>query len=191
LEAALEIQITPAIRRLRRLLYCGEWIESHALHVYLLNAPDFLGYESGLEMAEKYPDEVNRGLRMKKHGNELLETLGGRAIHPVNVAVGGFYRCPRREDLQLLIPDFEWCLQAAVETVRWVAAFDFPDLQCNYQLISLSHDEEYPMNDGRLVTSRGESIEVKDFESEFEERHVEHSTALHSLRKKTGDSYLA
>ena len=93
LEAALGITITPEIRRLRRLLYCGEWIESHALHVYLLNAPDFLGYESGLEMAEKYPDEVNRGLRMKKHGNELLEVLGGRAIHPINVTVGGFYRC--------------------------------------------------------------------------------------------------
>ena len=126
LEAALDVTITPEIRRLRRLLYCGEWIESHALHVYLLNAPDFLGFESGLEMAEKFPDEVNRGLRMKKHGNQLLEVLGGRAIHPVNVGVGGFYRSPRREDMQNLIPDFEWCLQAAVETTRWVAGFDFP-----------------------------------------------------------------
>ncbi len=190
LEAALQLKVTPEIRRLRRLLYCGEWIESHALHVYLLNTPDFLGYESGLEMADKYPVEVNRGLRMKKHGNELLEVLGGRAIHPVNVAVGGFYRSPRREDLQRLIPDFEWCLQAAVETTRWVASFDFPDFQCDYQLVSLSHDDEYPMNEGRIVTSDGESIAVEDFESEFEERQVEHSTALHSLRKKTGQSYL-
>jgi coenzyme F420-reducing hydrogenase alpha subunit len=190
LEASQAVEITPDIRRLRRLLYCGEWIESHALHVYLLNAPDFLGYESGLEMAEKYPDEVNRGLRMKKHGNELLESLGGRAIHPVNVTVGGFYRCPRREEMQRLIPDFEWCLQAAVETTRWVAAFDFPDFRCDYQLVSLSHDDEYPMNEGHILTSGGESIAVQDFEHEFEERHVEHSTALHSLRTKTGQSYL-
>ena len=190
LEAALGVEITPEIRRLRRLLYCGEWIESHALHVYLLNLPDFLGYESGLEMAEKYPDEVNRGLRMKKHGNELLAVLGGRAIHPINVAVGGFYRCPRREDLQRLIPDLQWCLQAAVETTRMVAALEFPDFRCDYQLVSLSHDDEYPMNEGRIVTSDGESLAVEDFESEFEERHVEHSTALHSLRKKTGDAYL-
>jgi coenzyme F420-reducing hydrogenase alpha subunit len=190
LEAALGVTITPELRRLRRLLYCGEWIESHALHVYLLNAPDFLGFASGLEMAERFPDEVNRGLRMKKHGNQLLEILGGRAIHPINVAVGGFYRSPRRDDLQRLIPDFEWCLQAAIETTRWVASFDFPDYCCDYQLVSLAHDDEYPMNEGRIVTSGGESIRVENYEQEFEERQVAHSTALHSLRKTTGQSYL-
>ena len=190
LEAALGITISPEIRRLRRLLYCGEWIESHALHVYLLNAPDFLGFESGLEMAEQFPEEVNRGLRMKKHGNQLLEVLGGRAIHPINIAVGGFYRAPRRDDLQRLIPDFEWALQAAGETTRWVAGFDFPDFSCDYQLVSLSHDDEYPMNEGLIATSTEESITVEDYESQFEERHVEHSPALHSLRRETGDSYL-
>src|SRR6516165_3910576 len=88
LEAALAIRISPEIRRLRRLLYCGEWIESHALHIHFLHAPDFLGYDSGIAMAADYPIEVQRGLRLKKHGNQLLEALGGRAIHPVNVAVG-------------------------------------------------------------------------------------------------------
>ena len=190
LERALGIGVTPEVRRLRRLLYCGEWIESHALHIYLLNAPDFLGFESGLEMAEQFPDEVNRGLRMKKHGNELLELLGGRAIHPINVAVGGFYRLPRQQDLQRLIPDFQWGLQAAIETTRWVAEFDFPEFGCDYQLVSVSHDDEYPMNEGRIATSAGESLAVEEYENEFEERHVEHSTALHSLRKQTGETYL-
>jgi len=190
LEAALGIAITPEIRRLRRLLYCGEWIESHALHLYLLHAPDFLGFDSGLAMAESFPEEVKRGLRMKKHGNQILEVLGGRAIHPINVAVGGFYRSPRRDDLARLLPDLEWCLEAAVETTRWVAGFDFPDFACDYQLVSLAHDEEYPMNEGRIVTSGGESLDVNDFEKEFEERHVEHSTALHALRKATSETYL-
>ncbi|NND98061.1 MAG: Ni/Fe hydrogenase subunit alpha [Pirellulaceae bacterium] len=190
LEAALEVRITPDIRRLRRLLYCGEWIESHALHVYLLNAPDFVGHESGLEMAAEFPDEVQRGLRMKKHGNQLLEVLGGRAIHPVNVAVGGFYRAPRREDLQRLIPDLQWCLQAAIDTTRWVAGFDYPSFRCDYQLVSLAHADEYPMNEGSVVTSGGQTIEVNDYESEFQERQVEHSTALHSARRKTGETYL-
>ena len=95
------------LRRLRRLLYCGEWIESHALHVHMLHAPDFLGYDSGLALAKDYPDAMNRGLRLKKHGNQLLEVLGGRAVHPINVAVGGFYRLPRREELAALVPDFE------------------------------------------------------------------------------------
>ena len=190
LEAALGVSISPEIRRLRRLLYCGEWIESETLHVYLLNAPDFLGFDSGLAMAGPHPELVNRGLRLKKHGNELLEVLGGRAIHPINVAVGGFYRAPRREQLQRLIPDFEWGLEAAVETVRWVAGFDFPEFDGGYQLVSLAHDDEYPMNEGRIVTSAGESITVEAYENEFEELHVEHSTALHSLRKQTGATYL-
>src|SRR6185503_14203096 len=111
LEAGLGIVVTPEIRRLRRLLYCGEWIESHALHIHLLHAPDFLGLESGVAMVKDHREEFQRGLRLKKHGNELLEVLGGRPIHPINVAVGGFYRGPRREELAALIPDFEWGLE--------------------------------------------------------------------------------
>ena len=103
LEAALNVAITPEIRRMRRLLYCGEWIESHCLHMHLLHAPDFFGVASGIELAQRFPDEVNRGLKLKKHGNELLDVLGERAIHPINVAVGGFYRAPKRDELQRLI----------------------------------------------------------------------------------------
>lgn len=190
LESALGVEISPEIRQMRRLLYCGEWIESHALHVYLLNAPDFLGYDSGLEMAEKYPDEVKRGLRMKKHGNQLLEALGGRAIHPVNVGVGGFYKAPSRAEMTKLIPDLEWCLQAAIETTQWVASFDFPDFSCDYQLVSLAHEIEYPMNEGFVSTSNGERISVQDYENEFHEVQVAHSTAYHSLRTKSDSCYL-
>lgn len=189
LEAALSISITPEIRRLRRLLYCGEWIESHALHVYMLNAPDFLGFDGGLEMAKVHPDAVKRGLRMKKHGNQLLEVLGGRAIHPINVAVGGFYRLPRASELQSLLPDLRWCLEAAVETTRWVAGFDFPDFDGAYQLVSVTHENEYPMNEGHLLVSTGEQIQIADFETEFPERHVAHSTALHAYRKDTQAPY--
>jgi sulfhydrogenase subunit alpha len=190
IEGALGVSITPEIRRLRRLLYCGEWIESHALHMFLLNAPDFFGYDSGLDMARDFPEQINRGLRLKKHGNELLEVFGGRAIHPINVAIGGFYGMPRRDQVERLIPDFEWGLQAAQETTRWVASFPFPDLKCDHELVSLVHPDEYPMNEGRLETSAGESISVEDFETQFEERQAPHSTALHCVRKTTGRSYL-
>ncbi|HWB10128.1 MAG TPA: Ni/Fe hydrogenase subunit alpha [Pirellulales bacterium] len=189
LEAALGVQITPEIRRLRRLLYCGEWIESHALHVHLLHAPDFLGYESGIAMARDWPNEVNRGLRLKKHGNELLEVLGGRAIHPINVAVGGFYRAPRREEMAALIPDFEWGLAATVELTRWLAGLEFPDFERPYRFVALAHPDEYALNEGHVATSTGESIEVTDFESHFEERQVPHSTALHCVSKADGTPY--
>ena len=189
LEAALGVTISPEIRRLRRLLYCGEWIESHALHVHLLHAPDFLGYDSGIDMAADYPQEVNRGLQLKKHGNRLLEVLGGRAIHPINISVGGFYRAPRREELAALIPDFEWGLQAAIETVRWVATLNFPDFTRPYAMVALVHPDEYPLNEGDVTSSDGRCVPVADYEREFEEVHVAHSTALQSVRTDGRTSY--
>jgi len=189
LEAALGISISPEIRRLRRLLYCGEWIESHALHIHFLNAPDFLGYESGIAMAADHPLEVKRGLRLKKHGNQLLEVLGGRAIHPVNVAVGGFYRAPRREELAALIADFEWGLEAAVETTRWLAGLLFPDFSRPYEMVALVHPDEYPFNEGDVASTAGYSVPVTEYERRFEELHVSHSTALQSQRVDTGGCY--
>ena len=114
IEDACGVVVPPEIQALRRLLYCGEWIESHALHIYLLHAPDFLGYDGGLEMAKDHPDVVNRGLSIKKAGNELMEVVGGRSVHPVNVAVGGFHRFPTS---MISVPCYPRC--SAPGTTRW------------------------------------------------------------------------
>jgi coenzyme F420-reducing hydrogenase alpha subunit len=190
LEKALGIQVTPEIRTLRRLLYCGEWIESHALHMFLLHAPDFLGYESGISMAADHRELVEKGLRMKKIGNELLEILGGRAIHPINVTVGGFYRAPSRNALQGLLPDLHWGLRAALDTLALVSTFDFPDLNVDYECVSVKHPHEYPMNEGRVVSTSGLDIAVEEYERHFEERHMPQSTALHSVMLPEAKSYL-
>jgi coenzyme F420-reducing hydrogenase alpha subunit len=189
MEAALGLQITPEIRRLRRLLYCGEWIESHSLHMHLLHAPDFFGAPSGIELAKRFPKEIQRGLQLKKHGNRLLEALGGRAIHPINIAVGGFYRMPRREDLAQLIPDFEWGLSAAIDATRWVASFPFPDFMEDYEFVSLSHPDEYPFNEGELISSRGLRVKVTEFDKHFAETQVAYSTALQANRKDRQTPY--
>ncbi|HUG67402.1 MAG TPA: Ni/Fe hydrogenase subunit alpha [Pirellulaceae bacterium] len=190
LEQALAIKLTPEIRALRRLLYCGEWIESHALHVYLLHAPDFLGYESGISMAADHKSVVERGLRMKKIGNSLLEVLGGRAIHPVNVTVGGFYRAPRVSELKALLPELQWALNAAIETLQFVAAFDFPEFDVDYDFVSLKDPHEYPMNQGRIVSSGGLDISFEEYETHFAERHMPQSTALHSVMLPERKPYL-
>lgn len=190
LEKALGITVTPTIRRLRTLLYCGEWIESHGLHIHLLHAPDFFGAESGIELAKRFPNEVNRGLQLKKMGNRLLDVLGGRAIHPINVRVGGFYRIPTREQRTALIPDFEKGLEAAIETARWVAQFDFPDFDRPYEMVALTHPDEYAMNEGEIATTDGLRIPAEEFENEFFETHVSHSTALHAVRRTTKKPYL-
>jgi coenzyme F420-reducing hydrogenase alpha subunit len=180
IERAFGVVLPEPLRALRRLLYCGEWIESHALHVYMLHAPDFLGYESGITMAKDHPDEVNRGLQIKKIGNAVVTKVAGREIHPINVRVGGFWRLPRREELLPLVDSLEWARDAARQTVRWVAGFDFPSLRRDVEYVALRHPTEYPFNEGRIVSSAGIDIDADEYERTFAEDHVEHSNALHS-----------
>jgi len=190
LEQALGVTVSPEIRQLRRLLYCGEWIESHGVHIHLLHIPDFFGCQSSIELARRFPNEVNRGLRLKKIGNQLLEILGGRAVHPVNVAVGGFYRVPKKADLDPLLESLKWGLDAAIETTRWVAAFEFPEFDQEYEMVSLQHPSEYPMNEGHIASTAGLSIQVSEFEQHFSECQVPHSTALHAVRMPQQTPYL-
>ncbi len=182
LEAALHIQITPEIRSLRRLLYCGEWIESHGVHMHLLHIPDFFGCHSSIELAKLLPEQVNRGLRLKKIGNRLLEVMGGRAVHPINVAVGGFYKAPPVVELRSLLPDLQWGLDAAIAVAHWVAAFEFPGFVVDCEMVALRHPMEYPMNEGDIGSTKGLRIPVSEFENHFGERQVRHSTALQAVR---------
>ncbi len=185
-EDALGVRVDGPLRELRRLLYCGEWIQSHTLHVHLLHAPDFLGFDSAIEMAGAHRAAVERGLLVKKIGNEILETLGGRAIHPINVKVGGFHKVPERRDLQPLRDRLEHGLELAVEVVRLVAGFDFPDLQVTDELVAVDHPDEYPMMGERVVSDGGLDIAVADYLDHVEELHVEHSTALHARLVERG-----
>ncbi len=188
IEDACGVTITGPIRDLRRLIYCGEWIESHALHVYMLHAPDFLGYEDAIRMAKDHPDEVKRGLRLKKAGNEIVRLLGGREIHPINVRVGGFYKAPEKKEFCALAEELKWARDAALETVRWVATFAFPEFDRDYEFVALRHPDEYPFNEGRLVSNKGLDITVREFDQNFVEEHVAHSNALQS-RLKDRDAY--
>jgi len=180
-EDACGVTVPDTIRALRRLLYCGEWIESHALHVYLLHAPDFLGYESGIHMARDHPELVSRGLRLKRAGNRLIEVIGGRSVHPVNVRVGGFYRAPNPRDLRRLADELEWARQAALDTATWVAGFSFPDYEHDYEFVSLRDPAGYPVMGDRIFSSLGLDIGAGEYDEHFTEYQVPHSTALHSV----------
>ena len=185
-EDAAGVTVDGPIRELRRLLYCGEWIESHGLHVFMLHAPDFLGYESAIEMAKDHREVVQMGLKLKKIGNDIGNFLGGREIHPVNVKVGGFYKVPKKGDFTKLKEDLEWAADAAEKTIQWVSELPFPDFDQDYEFVSLSHPGEYPMNDGRLVSNRGLDIAVGEYPDHFEEEHVPYTNALHSVHKGHG-----
>lgn len=187
IEDALGVRVDGPLRDLRQLLYCAEWIESHTLHIHMLHAPDFLGCDSAIELAAINKRAVERGLEIKKIGNTLLEVLGGRAIHPVNVKVGGFYRVPTVAELTPLRADVERGLELALEVVDWVAQFDFPEQGLPYELVSTDSGDEYPILGNRVVSDRGLDIDAADFNDHIEEVHVEHSTALHAHILERGE----
>jgi coenzyme F420-reducing hydrogenase alpha subunit len=180
IEAACGVTVDGPVADLRRLLYCGEWIQSHALHIYLLHAPDFLGYPGVVEMARDHKSVVERGLALKKAGNAILELLGGRAIHPINVKVGGFYRAPSRIELSTLVEPLRRARDDALATVEWAAGFEFPDFTHDHELLALVQPGTYAIEAGVPTTDRGLTFPVAAFADHVIEEQVPHSSALHA-----------
>jgi coenzyme F420-reducing hydrogenase alpha subunit len=209
IEAALGLRVPDALRRLRRLLYCGEWIESHALHVFMLHAPDLLGYPSAVEMARDHRELVERGLALKRAGNRLLEVLGGRATHPVSPRVGGFTKVPSGAELRRLVPDLERACAIAAETARAASRWPFPELEVPYVFVA-ADAPDYPLEraEALLVGSSGgdshadgspgggprpaaggRRVALDAWDEHFAESQVPHSNALH-CRLADGGIYL-
>ncbi|MZE75733.1 Ni/Fe hydrogenase subunit alpha [Streptomyces xinghaiensis] len=185
IEDACGVTVGGQLAALRRLLYCGEWIESQALHIHLLHAPDFLGCDGAIELARTHRPEVERGLRLKQAGNAILELLGGRAVHPVNVRLGGFHRVPARSELEPLAERLRRSLDDARETVRWASGFDFPDAAVDADLLALAEPGGYAIDSGTptvLPAGGGplRSFPVAEFGEHVTEEQLPHSTALYS-----------
>lgn len=185
-EDACGVTVDGALADLRRLLYCGEWIESQILHIHLLHAPDFLGCDSAIDLARTHRPHVERGLRLKQTGNAIMELLGGRAIHPVNIRVGGFHRVPARAELRPLAERLLRARDDAWETVRWVSGFDFPDAHTDADLLALAEPGRYAIESGTPTVLPGgatvpsRAFPVRDFTRHVAEEQVPYSTALQS-----------
>ncbi len=181
MEDALGVEVTGPLRDLRRIAYCGEWIESHVLHAAMLHAPDFLGLDDALLIARENPALVEKALQLKKLGNDILDVIGGRAVHPVNLKVGGFYKAPDRQRLTALRDRLDWAMGASEDLARAFAGFDFPALEVDYACVSLRHPDEYAICEGRIVSNRGDDLALEDFLDHYHEEHVAHSNALHGV----------
>ncbi len=191
MEDAFQMEITTQIRDLRRLMYCGEWIESHVLHAAMLHAPDFLGLDDALQLAATNPEVVESALQLKKLGNDILEVIGGgRAIHPVNTRVGGFYKAPTKKAIRGLTDKLKWGIDASIELAKLFGTFDFPDYEYEYNYVSLTHPDEYAIVEGDVMSSEGLHIPVREFHKHFREKHVAHSTALQGSMREDGQPYL-
>ncbi|MDP2653742.1 MAG: nickel-dependent hydrogenase large subunit [Candidatus Omnitrophota bacterium] len=184
MEDVCGVKVEGPLRALRRLIYDGEWIESHILHIAMLHAPDFLGYEDAIQMAKDHPEVVKNALRLKKIGNDIMVVLGGREIHPINLKVGGFYKVPKKRDLRLLLDDLKWGLEAAVGLAKLAATFPFPELEMDYEFVAMRHPEEYAIIEGRLVSNKGIDARICEYDRVLVEEHVEHSTSLQTFVKE-------
>lgn len=190
MEQICQVTLDPQLEALRRLVYCGEWIESHALHVHMLHLPDFLGCQDVVQVAKSHPEAVRRGLRLKKLGNELIRVVGGREVHPVNLKVGGFYRLPDLERLEALVPELERAIEEAAESVSFLAELEFPEYEADYEYLALRHPSRYAIELGDLRTSAGVDVPVTGYDELLQEEHVRHSTALHSRLHHGGFAHL-
>jgi len=181
IESIFRIETSPWTRAMRRVMYCGEWLQSHSLHIHMLAAPDFLGFNSIIEMAEQHAAEVRRGLMLQTLGNDLIALFGGRSVHPVGVRTGGFYKAPSTESVQKMLARLQAALPDTEALVGWTASLDLPDDEQDFVCVALRHENEYPLNEGRIVSDHGLDISIDEYEAHFKESQVPHSTALHSL----------
>lgn len=187
IESALGIEVEEQTRVLRRLIYCGEWLESHALHVFMLHAPDFLGYDGAIEMArDGHQALLERGLAIKRAGNELMALVGGRSVHPVNLKVGGFHRPLRAGELKPVAESLRHAREELVEAVAWAGTLSFPERRIETEFAALGGEGDYPIERGALHSSAADPIGPDDFEQDYLETHVPHSTALHSHHRERG-----
>lgn len=189
LERAMGVfdQVDPEIRALRNLFYCGEWVESHTLHMFMLHLPDFLGYESAISMAADHRELVQQSLRIKKAGNAVIELLGGRSVHPVGACVGGFHRAPAESEVDDLLPEVKACRDLMCDVVLKLARLvEFPRLDRDYEFVSLVAPDEYPMNLGRIKSNKGLDVHQMEFADVIDEHQVAHSNALHAVIRGRG-----
>ncbi len=186
LEKILGVEVPEEVRKLRRIVYLGEWIESHVLHILMLHAPDFLGYESVLSMARDYPDIVRKGMKLKGWGNQVISVVGGRSVHPVSCRVGGFHRIIRRDELLPLLRGLGQVREYARELLEWVLKLPMPDLKRDAELVSLRGMGEYPILEGRVVSNKGLDVSEDVFENILVVEQAKYSTSLRYALKDRG-----
>jgi sulfhydrogenase subunit alpha len=180
-ENALKIKVTPQTKALRRLLALSAWIQSHTLSLYFLTAPDYLGFDGAVGMASKYEDAVKQALRLKKLGNDLGEIVGGRAIHPISAVVGGFTKIPNKEDMAQIRQRIKQEKDDIWSTVDLFKSFKYPKISRDTDLVAISSDEEYAVNEGRLKSVKGLDATEDEYRKHIHESEVTHSNTKASL----------
>jgi sulfhydrogenase subunit alpha len=192
MENALGIKASKQTRKLRDLAFHGANIESHALHVFVLDLPDLLGHSSVISLAGVIPDAVKVALRLKKLGNSIQEVVGGRAVHPINHVIGGFGRLPSTDELIDLRNQVRAGLgdcEQALAVLRTVPIPDFVNAPIRCAAV-VPVDEAFFFGEEMEIIENGNRhrIPVRDYRKFTNEFLVPHSHAKHS--QYNGQSYM-
>lgn len=182
-ENALEISLDERTIALRKALALSGIMQSHALHVYFLAAPDFLGYSSATAASKDLMDVVRRGFRLKRIANMVSEYIGSRAVHPVTLTVGGFSRPPPAERLDEIVKLLDSAIEDAFETVKLVSGFKYPEFEPNHVNVALSSNDSYAITEGLAKTSSGEYFDSREYRRHVSEEQVPHSNTKRSKLK--------
>jgi len=180
-ENALRVEVSAQTRALRRLLSLSAWIQSHTLSLYFLTAPDYLGFGSTYEIAKENIDAVKQALRLKKLGNDLGELIGGRAVHPISAVVGGFTKEPTKEDLAKIRLRLKKEKEDIWNAVDLFSSFNYPEIDRQTELVAISNDKEYAVNEGRLMSSHGLNSPEVEYRIHIEEKGVNYSNTKKSF----------
>lgn len=186
-EKAIGFTPRDEIQKLRELLYIGDMIESHALHLYLLVLPDYLGYGNPLSMVDRYKKEIRYALALKNIGSKVMDYLGSRAIHQENAILGGFGKLPTKTQFEELKRELKEALPLAEYTVELFAKleqFSEVDDKENVHMAIDPRDGVYGIYGDHIKVSDGFKFPVEDYRNHIIEKVVEHSFAKHSFYKE-------
>lgn len=176
IETAFKVKISKQTEILRDILIHGETIESHALHVFMLALPDYLGFPDAIRMASKYPKEVKAALQLKKTGNMIHNVLSGREVHGMNERVGGFSKMPTEKALLEIKKTMESAKATAKLAVDLFAKIDTPKFaESDNILMALDPEEKYGFLGNYVLISDGSRHSVEDYLKITNERTIKYS----------------
>jgi len=169
IENALGLKIPKQIINLRKLMQYGQIIQSHILHIFFLSISDYFNLENSLDLSKLYPKQLGYVIRIRDFANKIIETIGGRATHPISSIIGGFTKYPNKEKLKKILNEQLEILEISLELLDLFKKINFPKFERKTEFIALKNKKEYSIYDGKIVSNDRLNISVKKYISEFQE----------------------
>jgi sulfhydrogenase subunit alpha len=184
-EDAFGIKLSKQEKLLRRLLNCGEYFESHVLHVYFLAVPDFVGAKSVLPLVATHKDTVIKALKLKKLGHTIGDIIGGRLIHSMAANVKAMTKVPTKTQLEMIIANLKEAKVELQNDIALLKSLKLPAFERETEYVSLYKKGEYALLEGNIFSSDTGESSYKNYRAMTNEYLVDHSTAKRNKHNRT------